>query len=112
MHGKWPVSDIPFFTFTFFSGPSESPSRSQPATAQDGKWLIYCSSWLIPTTDFHTNVSDTYVETSEEDEVSLQCFPTSPIPLVDRFFRQKKSALGKLAYVVYAGNDVGVFYNW
>jgi hypothetical protein len=33
-------------------------------------------------------------------------------PTPDRYFKQKKSALGKLAYVVYAGNNVGVFYNW
>jgi hypothetical protein len=33
-------------------------------------------------------------------------------PTVDRYLKQKRSALGKVAYVVYAGNDVGVFYNW
>jgi hypothetical protein len=44
--------------------------------------------------------------------MSLHCFATSPTPLVDRYFKQNKSALGKLAYVVYAGNNVGVFYNW
>ena len=29
-----------------------------------------------------------------------------------RYFKQKKSSQGKLAYVVYSGNEVGVFYNW
>ena len=33
-------------------------------------------------------------------------------PTVDRYSNQRKSAHGKVAYVVYAGNDVGVFYNW
>ena len=54
--------------------------------------------------------SDTPVETSEDDEVSLQYLATPP--LSDRYIKQKKSAQGKLAYVVYAGNNVGVFYNW
>jgi hypothetical protein len=50
---------------------------------------------------------DTCVETSEEDEESMQC-----PPIIERYTKQTKSALGKVAYVVYAGNDVGVFYNW
>jgi hypothetical protein len=39
-------------------------------------------------------------ETSEYDEP------------VGRYFKQKKSSHGKVAYVVYSGNEVGVFYNW
>jgi hypothetical protein len=31
---------------------------------------------------------------------------------VDRYFKQKRSALGKVAYVVFSGRDAGVFYNW
>jgi hypothetical protein len=31
---------------------------------------------------------------------------------VDRYFKQEMSAQGKVAYVVFSGNDVGVFYNW
>lgn len=30
----------------------------------------------------------------------------------DRYFKQKRSAHGKVSYVVFAGHDVGVFYNW
>ena len=33
-------------------------------------------------------------------------------PTLGRYLKQKKSAQGKLAYVVFAGNDLGVFYNW
>ena len=29
-----------------------------------------------------------------------------------RYFKQKKSSHGKVAYIVYSGNEVGVFYNW
>jgi hypothetical protein len=65
------------------------------------------------------------VETSDEDERSLRADSSEgevfnvhePIhhataPPLDRYFKQQKSAHGKLAYVVFAGNDVGVFYNW
>lgn len=31
---------------------------------------------------------------------------------VDRYFKQKRSAQGKVAYVVFSGRDAGVFYNW
>jgi len=30
----------------------------------------------------------------------------------NRYFTQRRSGNGKLAYVVFAGHDVGVFYNW
>jgi len=55
-----------------------------------------------PTTESETSfASDTYVaKTSDYDES------------VGRYFKQKKSSQGKLAYVVYSGNEVGVFYNW
>ena len=92
------------------------PSRTQPPTAREGKYLIFSCSWLtsyaeVKTIGYETYVSDTYVETSEEYGVSMQYLPTSPT-LVDRYVKQNKSALGKVAYVVYAGNHVGVFYNW
>jgi hypothetical protein len=29
-----------------------------------------------------------------------------------RFLRQSRSTNGKVAYVVFSGHDVGVFYNW
>jgi hypothetical protein len=54
-----------------------------------------------------------YIETSEDDEVSIQdtlCHASPPTP--NRYIKQNKSAHGKVAYVIYAGNDVGVFYNW
>ena len=57
-----------------------------------------------------TTEHETCVETSEEDEVALQCQPTPPT--TGRYMKQAKSAQGKVAYVVYAGNDLGVFYNW
>jgi hypothetical protein len=45
-------------------------------------------------------VSDTHVAgTSNYDEST------------GRYFKQKKSLHGKVAYVVYSGNEVGVFYN-
>lgn len=38
---------------------------------------------------------------------------SSPAPAPPhRYLKQPKSTHGKVAYVVYAGNDVGVFYNW
>lgn len=70
--------------------------------------------------------SDTRVaETSDDDErwsetdspggevsnVQENIYPAIA-PTVDRYLKQKRSALGKVAYVVYAGKDVGVFYNW
>jgi hypothetical protein len=64
------------------------------------------------------------VETSEDNELTLRARSTEGEvfnipehdhhaipPTLDRFFKQKKSAHGKLAYVVFAGNEVGVFYN-
>ena len=30
----------------------------------------------------------------------------------DRYIKQNRSAHGKVAYVIFAGHDVGVFYNW
>jgi len=30
----------------------------------------------------------------------------------NRYVAQRKSSTGKLAYVVFVGRDVGVFYNW
>jgi hypothetical protein len=62
------------------------------------------------------------VETLDDDELSLSTegevfniqehdhHAISPTP--DRYVKQKISANGKLAYVVFAGNEVGVFYNW
>lgn len=65
------------------------------------------------------------METSDEDEKLLRAESAEGevfnvqeqihlviAPTLDRYFKQKKSAHGKLAYVVFAGNDVGVFYNW
>jgi hypothetical protein len=65
------------------------------------------------------------VETSDSDERSLKADSAEGevsnirehihhaiAPTLDRYLKQKKSAHGKLAYVVFAGNDVGVFYNW
>lgn len=54
-----------------------------------------------PSTESETSFGlDTHAaETSDYDESS-------------RYFKQKKSSQGKLAYVVYSGNEVGVFYNW
>lgn len=63
-----------------------------------------------PTTDAEIiayETSDTrVVETSEDDEVSIN--QNTP----DRYIKQKMSAHGKIVYVIYARNDVGVFYNW
>ena len=47
-----------------------------------------------------------------ESEMEANTDHTSPLAVPDRFFKQPKSAHGKVAYVVYAGNEVGVFYNW
>jgi hypothetical protein len=63
------------------------------------------------------------VETSDEDEKSLRAGSIEGevfnvqehlaiTPTLDRYIKQKTSAHGKLAYVVFAGNDAGVFYNW
>jgi hypothetical protein len=30
----------------------------------------------------------------------------------NRYIKQERSANGKVAYVVFSGHDVGVFYNW
>lgn len=86
--------------------------------------------WVLPELETigHESsfASDTcIVETSDDDEHSLRAGSTEgevfnvqePIhhaiaPPLDRYFKQKKSAHGKLAYVVFVGNDVGVFYNW
>ena len=45
-----------------------------------------------------------------EENVHHTSSPTPSGP--DRYLKQAKSAHGKVAYVVYAGNEVGVFYNW
>jgi len=69
----------------------------------------------METIGHETFLSDTrFVDTSEDDEVSLMLQDSShpSIPTPNRYLKQNKSAHGKLAYVIYAGNDVGVFYNW
>ena len=33
-------------------------------------------------------------------------------PTPGRYVKQNRSAHGKVAYVIFAGHDVGVFYNW
>jgi hypothetical protein len=53
---------------------------------------------------------DTLVaETSDEEDHQLQEATPS---IANRYLQQPKSAHGKVAYVVYAGREVGVFYNW
>ena len=64
------------------------------------------------------------METSDDDDRSLKIDNTEgevsniqehirhATPSVDRYLKQKASAHGRVAYVVFAGNDVGVFYNW
>ena len=43
-----------------------------------------------------------------QEDFHHTCSPTT----VDRYFKQKMSAHGKVAYVVFSGHDVGIFYNW
>ena len=47
-----------------------------------------------------------------EMEANIDLDHTSPPVMPDRYFKQPKSMHGKVAYVVYAGKEVGVFYNW
>jgi hypothetical protein len=90
--------------------------------------------WVLPEakTIGHESsfASDTCVETSDDDERSLRAgsiegevfnvqepihhtiAPHAIAPPLDRYHKQNRSAHGKLAYVVFAGNDLGVFYNW
>lgn len=85
--------------------------------------LIAALSWLL-TIDAEPiyreiHFPETFVaETSEEEEyfdprsqVSNAQEDTSASEL-NRYTRQARSSNGKLAYVVFAGRDVGVFYNW
>jgi len=45
-----------------------------------------------------------------EMEVNINHTSLPAVP--DRYSKQPKSTHGKVAYVVYAGKEVGVFYNW
>jgi hypothetical protein len=64
-------------------------------------------------------MSETLVgETSDEEELFA---PRSPVSNAredisasksKRYDKQPRSANGKLAYVVFSGHDVGVYYNW
>jgi hypothetical protein len=60
---------------------------------------VYCS-----TTDGNSIAGGEVLNVQED----LQHAPTA----VDRYFKQKILAHGKVAYVVFSGHDVGVFYNW
>jgi hypothetical protein len=108
--------------------PSDSPSQTQPFIASgfgstkdaNGKCFICNCSWLTSFAELETigygipSVSDTHIaELSEVDASNLQENDgLSSSPTQARYVKQNKSAQGKLAYVVYAGNEVGVFYNW
>jgi hypothetical protein len=48
-------------------------------------------------------VAGTQVSNAREDTIA-----SNP----NRYLKQRRSANGKLAYVVFSGHNVGVFYNW
>jgi hypothetical protein len=62
----------------------------------------------MPQEDEYWSPSDDTFFRSDEFAQSQDCVFSPP----NRYVVQNRSTNGKLAYVVFAGHDIGVFYNW